>query len=520
MRYDQEDIAFEVPEGWEDKSVIAFAAKSSAPGRVTTNLALTRDRLPAGESLRKYADRQLVDLGRELRDLELVDSGPLEVDGCEAFELRCIWRSASGTVEQRLIMIAANEQAITLAVTGPRGKRKEIDAAAEQVLSTFRLKAGGARATSQAVAEASRPFEAPETSAYAVGHDAHGGVPRDDLRQSRVMPPALYAQPTPAPSQAMQGMQGMGGMLGRTRPPTATLPSASHASGEHGVPPESLRRSGVSESLRQTAVAPSSRPADPPSSLMRTVGGSESLPLPGSQQHYHPLPPPTPPPSPPSSEPSSSEATSDDRFAGLMRAAGQHWQVDPSTLVGFDLWARFAWTCRHLIVHVSDPRSGRSMVVAAGIGNPTHFVDERRTVELTRFFRGENIALPRGLSPLQLADAVHVLGRGPRSFVASKDFYQTQEPHLDAWVPPRRNERETKWLFHQLCVEQPRVEEKDGTFRLTFHGFNERGGVERWTVVGDSSRINSVDLAAVHPDETFRFPYGEAADANRAHILR
>jgi hypothetical protein len=138
MRHEGKDVAFDVPRDWEDKTVVAF----SAPGRagVAPNVVVTRDALGEGETLRAYADRQLVELAKRLDGFDLHERRDLNLGGHAAIELAFGWQGQTTALEQRLVM-AANRarQVVTLTTTTAKADAKKNDPIFDRILLSVRF---------------------------------------------------------------------------------------------------------------------------------------------------------------------------------------------------------------------------------------------------------------------------------------------------------------------------------------------------------------------------------------------
>ena len=139
-RHDQADIRFDVPRHWDDKTLVAYAAPPQ-PGQATTaNLVMTRDTLLERETLGDYADRQLAELARSLDDFELQKREQPAVGGLPAVSIRFTSRSASGPLDQRLVVVEGRRRALyCFTATTPRADAAQNDPLFERILSSVRF---------------------------------------------------------------------------------------------------------------------------------------------------------------------------------------------------------------------------------------------------------------------------------------------------------------------------------------------------------------------------------------------
>ena len=133
--YRNEQVVFEAPEGWEDKTIVAFAAPAT-PGKFSPNVVMTKDVLKPGETLRSYADRQIMELARRLEGFDLIESGERVVGGVNALEYRFSWTSEHAELHQHTVMLAPEGQVMTFTGTATHDEDENLDKAMEALLAT------------------------------------------------------------------------------------------------------------------------------------------------------------------------------------------------------------------------------------------------------------------------------------------------------------------------------------------------------------------------------------------------
>ena len=101
-RFDNRDVAFDVPDGWEDMTVVAFHAPQ-APGSVfATNVTLSRVERKPTATLPIYATQQIANLSSTLPNFELVSQRDVTFGGRPAVELFFHWRADEQAIAQRI----------------------------------------------------------------------------------------------------------------------------------------------------------------------------------------------------------------------------------------------------------------------------------------------------------------------------------------------------------------------------------------------------------------------------------
>jgi hypothetical protein len=139
-RHEQNDVSFDVPRHWEDKTLVAYAAPPR-DGQVTAaNLVMTRDTLGPREALGDYADRQLAELAKRLDGFELVRREETTLGGLPAIVLRFGSRAAAGPLLQRLAVVEGRRQSVyCFTATTPRADAAQNDPLIDRILGSVRF---------------------------------------------------------------------------------------------------------------------------------------------------------------------------------------------------------------------------------------------------------------------------------------------------------------------------------------------------------------------------------------------
>lgn len=143
-RYEGMDATFEAPPGWENRSVIAFAAPASA-GRSPMNVVMTREPLVGGDSLQLHADRQLMALATRPH-FEVVESRVRDVGGRPARQVRFVWAAEHGKVEQVVVYVESPDAeaptaiCFTATVGLDVGSSAELQANLDRLLASVRFR--------------------------------------------------------------------------------------------------------------------------------------------------------------------------------------------------------------------------------------------------------------------------------------------------------------------------------------------------------------------------------------------
>jgi len=97
--YHTQEAIFAVPSEWRDTSINIFSAGSAINGEFS--YVMTRDRIGRGMTLVEFAEGQLKQLSKVVKDFKMVEQRQREVTHVVALEAEFIWKSDKGTMYQR-----------------------------------------------------------------------------------------------------------------------------------------------------------------------------------------------------------------------------------------------------------------------------------------------------------------------------------------------------------------------------------------------------------------------------------
>ncbi|NUP08735.1 MAG: DcrB-related protein [Polyangiaceae bacterium] len=142
-RFENSDVSFDVPSDWQDKTIVAFAAPVPAGKQSTATVVMTKEPVRQGETLSRYADRQLVELAKKLPGFELTDRKDAATGGQPVVELSFSWKGGAGWVDQRMIIgVTKQGIALNLAATTPRADTAKYAATFDRIFSSVKLDGG------------------------------------------------------------------------------------------------------------------------------------------------------------------------------------------------------------------------------------------------------------------------------------------------------------------------------------------------------------------------------------------
>lgn len=140
------NITIDVPQEWQDKTVLAFAAPPRAGKVAQPNVVVTRDSLPVGQSIRTYGAKQLAELAKALREFELLDSREVNVGGLAGVEYRFTWEGDAGPIFQRMLLAPLQDTVVTVTASAPKAEATTSAEVFDKILASvsFGPAAGGA----------------------------------------------------------------------------------------------------------------------------------------------------------------------------------------------------------------------------------------------------------------------------------------------------------------------------------------------------------------------------------------
>jgi hypothetical protein len=173
-------MSFEVPQGWVDRTVLAFAAPPGAdPAEHLPNVVMTREAIGKGDSLRTHADRTLLDMARQLDGFDILESRESVLGGRRAIYVRFSWKSNAGELEQDMTMCESpaepGETDLFATIVTTTAHKKVVDKVRplfDQFLSSVRFPAPGAPVPPPAGSSNAPPPLAATDPAFSSGSSA------------------------------------------------------------------------------------------------------------------------------------------------------------------------------------------------------------------------------------------------------------------------------------------------------------------------------------------------------------
>jgi hypothetical protein len=143
MRYQASDVLFDVPDSWLDRTVTAFSAPLKPNQRIAPNIVLTRDLAGDREDAAKYADRQLVELARNLAGFDLEERRQVQVGGLPGVELLFTWSGQNGTIRQKqTFVLTKGRKLLTFVATAAKDDFAAMEPQFAAILASTKFQSG------------------------------------------------------------------------------------------------------------------------------------------------------------------------------------------------------------------------------------------------------------------------------------------------------------------------------------------------------------------------------------------
>lgn len=131
-RFQNQEISFEVPEGWIDQSTTSFVFPEAATG-----VTLTSERARPGETLDGAVAALRVSLAALFPGFLVLRVRPRRLGAAEGRELIVEWRHEIGQLRHVLVLALHDGQLWTLTASTPCARLAETEAAIARAIASF-----------------------------------------------------------------------------------------------------------------------------------------------------------------------------------------------------------------------------------------------------------------------------------------------------------------------------------------------------------------------------------------------
>jgi hypothetical protein len=142
MNYEDKEIALEVPDHWEDRSIIAFSAPADPKKPMVPNVVITREKPNPGENFDEYANRQLVQNARTVNQFKLLNHSKTTLGGAPAVDIGFAWRHEvlGVSLQQRQLIVQRGPRMLSIVLTATDEDYAALEAEFEAILATVRMR--------------------------------------------------------------------------------------------------------------------------------------------------------------------------------------------------------------------------------------------------------------------------------------------------------------------------------------------------------------------------------------------
>ena len=99
-------------------------------------MVMTQEKLRDGDTLRVHADRQLMELAKQLHDFDLLESRETTCGGMPAVFMRFLWTSHFGALEQSMTLVEVERKVTSFTTTAPVENASEARALFNEMLKS------------------------------------------------------------------------------------------------------------------------------------------------------------------------------------------------------------------------------------------------------------------------------------------------------------------------------------------------------------------------------------------------
>ena len=108
---------------------------------VRPNVAITRDVPKPNESLSQYADRQLVEMAKQLDGFNLIARRQSTIGGAAGMEFVIAWNGGTSVIQQKVVLVLSGRlKAYSIAATSSKDEYNLLEATFDSIFRSIVLK--------------------------------------------------------------------------------------------------------------------------------------------------------------------------------------------------------------------------------------------------------------------------------------------------------------------------------------------------------------------------------------------
>jgi hypothetical protein len=115
--YNYHDFNLSIPDEWVNRTIVAFAAPPDTNRRIAPNIVISQDLVKENESVKDYADQQLVEFAKTLKNFKLQNRQEIVLNALPAIELLFEWDNNNTLLQQQQIFVVTKRPVVLSIVT-------------------------------------------------------------------------------------------------------------------------------------------------------------------------------------------------------------------------------------------------------------------------------------------------------------------------------------------------------------------------------------------------------------------
>jgi hypothetical protein len=138
MQYQSNNFALEIPDDWQDRSIISFSATVS-PNEFAPNVVITREIIDAETSIEDYTSNQFDITQAEVQGLKIVDQQNMTIGGKPAVQIIQSISAHGLNLQQLQTFILGNEEIYIVTCTATAASFDQHLSRFQKIAQTFQL---------------------------------------------------------------------------------------------------------------------------------------------------------------------------------------------------------------------------------------------------------------------------------------------------------------------------------------------------------------------------------------------
>lgn len=139
MQYQSNKFALEIPDDWQDRSIVSFSA-AVAPNEFAPNVVVTREIIDAETSIEEYTHQQFDITQSEVQGLKIIDRRQTSIGGRAAVQIIQKISAHGLTLQQLQTFILGEEEIYIITCTATESSFEQFLPRFQKIAQTFQLR--------------------------------------------------------------------------------------------------------------------------------------------------------------------------------------------------------------------------------------------------------------------------------------------------------------------------------------------------------------------------------------------